>query len=222
MNHIAIDGPAGAGKSSVAKEIARRLGITYLDTGAMYRAIGFKAIQNGIDPLDAPRVIELLKDTALDIVYIGGSQHVMLDGADVTLDIRKNEMSRAASDVSAIPEVRKLLVKMQQDIAQGKDVIMDGRDIGTDVLPHAQNKFFLTASTNERAKRRYNQLKRKGTLDKTLDELEQEIITRDFNDSSRACSPLRKAQDAVLIDTTDMGFESVVRAILMKINESKA
>lgn len=222
MNHIAIDGPAGAGKSSVAKEIARRLGITYLDTGAMYRAIGLKALNNGIDPLDAPSVIELLKDTMVDVVYIDGLQHVMLDGMDVTFEIRRNEMSKAASDVSAIPEVRKLLVKMQQDIAQGKDVIMDGRDIGTDVLPHAKNKFFITASTRERAKRRYNQLKRKGTLDKTLDELEQEIITRDHNDSSRACSPLRMAQDAVLIDTTTMEFESVVRAVLQKINESKA
>jgi len=211
---IAIDGPSGAGKSTMAKILSRRLGIMYLDTGAMYRAMALKAIRSGINPGDREKVLTILDNTDIGIEFENGSQKVLLDGEDVTEKIRTDEVSMGASAISAIPEVRVRLVEMQQKIASGSPVVMDGRDIGTVVLPDAQVKIFLTASVKERALRRYREQKEKGILSKTLEELEKEIELRDHNDSNRAESPLRQAEDAVLLDTSDLTIEEAVDKIL--------
>jgi cytidylate kinase len=211
---IAIDGPSGAGKSTMAKLISQKLNIMYLDTGAMYRALALKAIRKGIDTKNGDLVTPLLKDLDIRISYENGNQKVLLDGEDVTGLIRTDEVSMGASNVSAIPEVRQKLVELQQKLASNNSVVMDGRDIGTHVLPNADVKIFLTASVKERALRRYNELKEKGLLSKSLEELEKEIELRDYNDSNRAASPLRKAEDAILLDTTGLTIEQVVEAIL--------
>lgn len=211
---IAIDGPSGAGKSTMAKILSKRLGIMYLDTGAMYRALALKAIRSGIDTHDREKVSSLLHDTDISIEYENGSQKVILDGEDVTNKIRTDEVSMGASAVSAIPEVRVKLVEMQQKIASGNPVVMDGRDIGTHVLPNAQVKIFLTASVSERALRRYKEQKEKGILCKSLEELEKEIEVRDYNDSNRTQSPLRQAEDAILLDTSDLSIDESAGKIL--------
>ncbi|NLM75669.1 MAG: (d)CMP kinase [Clostridiaceae bacterium] len=211
---IAIDGPSGAGKSTMAKLLSKRLGFMYLDTGAMYRALALKAIRMNIDTKDREKVIELLPSLDIKISYKDGNQVILLDGEDVSEKIRTEQVSMGASDVSAIPEVREKLVKMQQEIASDNNVVMDGRDIGTHVLPNAQVKIFLTASVYERAKRRYNELKEKGLLTKTYDELVKEIETRDYNDSHRSVSPLRRADDAVLLDTSKLSIEETVDEII--------
>lgn len=211
---IAIDGPSGAGKSTMAKLIAQRLNILYLDTGAMYRAVALKAIRKGLDTKDSASIVPLLKDLDIRISYENGSQKVILDGEDVTSLIRTDEVSMGASNVSAIPEVRQRLVELQQKLASNNSVIMDGRDIGTHVLPQADVKIFLTASAKERALRRYNELKEKGLLTKSLEELEKEIELRDYNDSNRAASPLRQAEDAILLDTTGNTIEQSVESII--------
>lgn len=211
---IAIDGPSGAGKSTMAKLLSKRLGFMYLDTGAMYRALALKAIRMNIDTKDREKVIELLPSLNIKISYKDGNQVILLDGEDVSEKIRTEQVSMGASDVSAIPEVREKLVKMQQEIASDNNVVMDGRDIGTHVLPNAQVKIFLTASVYERAKRRYNELKEKGLLTKTYDELVKEIETRDYNDSHRSVSPLRRADDAVLLDTSKLSIEETVDEII--------
>jgi cytidylate kinase len=211
---IAIDGPSGAGKSTMAKILSKRLGIMYLDTGAMYRALALKAIRSGIDTHDREKVSSILNYTDIQIEYENGSQKVLLDGEDVSDKIRTDEVSMGASAVSAIPEVRVKLVEMQQKIASGNPVVMDGRDIGTHVLPDAPVKIFLTASVKERALRRYKEQKEKGILSKSLEELEKEIEIRDYNDSNRAQSPLRQAEDAILLDTSDLTIEESVEKIL--------
>ena len=221
MVAIAIDGPAGAGKSSVAKAVEQRLGCIYLDTGAMYRAVGYKALREGKDPSDALQVLSFLADTSLDITYEGNQQKIILDGEDVSGKIRTAEIGMAASAVSAIPQVRERLVEMQRKIAAGKSVVMDGRDIGTVVLPDAEYKFFVTASPRERALRRFRELEKKGILDRTLEQLEEEIVKRDYDDSHREHSPLKQAEDALLVDTTSMSLEEVIEYLLRIIREGR-
>lgn len=216
---IAIDGPSGSGKSTMAKLISKRLGVMYLDTGAMYRAVALKAIRMGIDTRDREKVCKILPDIDIKIAYNNGSQQVLLDGEDVSGLIRTDEVSMGASNVSAIPEVRQKLVELQQKIASDNNVVMDGRDIGTHVLPNAQVKIFLTASSSERARRRYHELKEKGLLTKSFEELKKEIEIRDYNDSNRAASPLRQAEDAVLLDTSNLSVEESVDRIISIIRE---
>ena len=214
--NIAIDGPAGAGKSSIAKEISSELGFIYVDTGALYRTVALFAQENCPDSDE--ELIDRLDEIDIDLSFIGGTQRISLNGEDVTDDIRTPEISMGASRVSAIPEVRDFLFDLQQKIAREHDVIMDGRDIGTVVLPDADLKIFLTASADERASRRYLELKEKADCP-TFEEIKADIIQRDYNDSHRAVAPLRQAEDAVLIDTTDMGFHEVCEEILDLIKE---
>ena len=211
---IAIDGPSGAGKSTMAKLISQKLGIMYLDTGAMYRALALKAIHQNIDTKDSEKVSELLSDFNISIKYENGSQKVYLNNEDVSDKIRTDEVSMGASNVSAIPAVRKRLVELQQKMASNTSVVMDGRDIGTHVLPNADVKIFLTASVAQRALRRYNEQKEKGILKKSLKEIEKEIEIRDYNDSHRDASPLKQADDAVLLDTSNSSIEESVGKIL--------
>ncbi len=218
---IALDGPAGAGKSTIARRVAEQLGILYLDTGAMYRAIGIKALQQGFDPKDEPAVAAMLKTTDLDIRFVDGAQQVWLDGVDVSEAIRTPEASRAASDVSTLPVVRRHLVDIQRSIASRQSLIMDGRDIGTYVLPDAAFKFFLTASIDERARRRLLDLQNRGNTVATLAEVKADIEYRDQQDSQRSFAPLRQADDAVLVDTTRMTIDEVVATIISQI-ETKA
>ena len=216
MINIAIDGPSGAGKSTVAKMIAKKLGIIYLDTGAMYRAVGLNAVRLGIDPTDAEGVEPMLAHTKVEIVYVNGEQRVLLNGEDVSTAIREHHISKAASDISAIPAVRIKLVELQREIASKSDCVLDGRDIGTYVLPAASHKFFMTATAEIRAQRRFDELKAKGQpveFQQVLDD----IIIRDKNDSSRAFAPLKKADDAVEIDTTSMSAEQAAGIIEKRV-----
>lgn len=219
MNNIqiAIDGPSGAGKSTIAKSVAKALGILYLDTGAMYRTVALKGLRSGIRLSDGGAVAGMLRDTRIDVLHRDGSQRVLLDGEDVSEDIRTNEVSMGASAVSAHLVVRERLVSLQQDIARRISVIMDGRDIGTKVLPNADIKIFLTASPEARAKRRFRELQEKGLLDMTYAALLEEIRTRDRNDSSRTHSPLVKAVDAILLDTTELDLEETTNAVMAMI-----
>ncbi len=209
---IAIDGPAGAGKSTIAKILAKRLNILYLDTGAMYRAMALKILEVGGNPKDPDSVLPHLSDTDIQIEYKDGAQKVFLDGRDVTELIRTQQVSKGASDIGTIPEVRKKLVDLQRAIADKHSVVMDGRDIGTYVLPNADRKFFLTASVEERARRRYEELIEKGG-DQEYSKILNEIIERDNADSSRAFAPLRKAEDAILIDSTGKSIDEVIDEI---------
>ena len=211
---IALDGPAGAGKSTIARRVAEALGILYLDTGAMYRAIGIKAVAQGLSPKDEAAIGAMLESTDLDIRFVAGTQEVWLDGVNVSEAIRTPEASRAASDVSTLPVVRRALVDLQRQIASRQSLIMDGRDIGTHVLPDARHKFFLTASVDERAHRRLLDLQNRGNQTATLDEVRADIEYRDRQDSERAFAPLRQAEDAILVDTTNLSIEEVVQTIL--------
>lgn len=217
MLNIAIDGPAGAGKSTVAKKISSTLGIIYLDTGAMYRAVALKAIRSGIDTSDAAGLSSLVRDIDIRIEYRGTEQRIFLDGDDISGQIRTPDVSIGASNVAVIPAVRIKLVELQRDIANAHDVVMDGRDIGTYVLPHAKYKFFITASLEERAKRRYNELLASGMNGSTFEEVLKDISFRDKNDSSRAFAPLSRAHDALEIDTTGMNPQEVADKILSYI-----
>lgn len=218
MINIAIDGPAGAGKSSVARAVAKKLGFIYIDTGALYRSIGVAALRKGYKTDDAEKVISLLPGIELSIRFVDGEQRVILNGEDVSRDIRLPEASMAASNVSAIPEVRSFLLNMQKKLAGENNCLMDGRDIGTVILPDAELKIFLTASPEVRADRRYKELIEKGTP-KDYDELLQEIIQRDYNDSHRAVAPLKPAEDAVTVDTSDMSFDEVTEKIISLAKE---
>lgn len=218
--NIAIDGPAGAGKSTIAKLLAAKLGILYLDTGAMYRAVGLKALNTGVDISDAAAVEKMLADTKIDVTQENGVQHVYLDGNDVSSAIRENAVSKAASDISAVPCVRYKMVELQREIASRCDTVLDGRDIGTFVLPNAEYKIFLTASAEERAKRRYAELKAKGST-LTLEQIKDDIVKRDYNDSHRALAPLKKADDATEVDTTAMSIDDVVGRIYAIIGAKK-
>ena len=210
MINIAIDGPAGAGKSTIAKAVAKDLGIIYLDTGAMYRATAYLALQKGIDVKDEEKVAEMLEDLTMDIKYDeNGAQRIIVNGIDATPYLREHYMSKAASDISALPCVRYKMVDLQRDFASKNDVVLDGRDIGTFVLPNANCKFFLTATPQERAERRMKDLQEKGeTVD--FDQLLQDIIQRDYNDSHREVAPLKQADDADYVDTTSMSIDDVV------------
>ena len=211
---IAIDGPSGAGKSTIAKAIARRLGIDYIDTGAMYRALGYKMLQLGITEDETDKVAELLETTVIDFSH----GDIILDGQVINNLIRTPEISMKASACSALGIVRKHLVKVQQEMGAKKSVIMDGRDIGTDVFPNARYKFFITATAEERAKRRYRALMEKGE-NVSYGETLESIIQRDYNDSHREVSPLRKAEDAEEVDTTNMTIDEVISYICDKIEK---
>lgn len=216
---IAIDGPSGAGKSTMAKHISKKLGIMYLDTGAMYRAMALKAIRLGLDTKDAGQVAPIADTTHIGITFDNGNQSVWLDGEDITSLIRTNEISKGASDISAHAVIRERLVALQQQIASDHSVVMDGRDIGTHVLPNAQVKIYLTASVEDRARRRFDELKEKGLSDISYEALVKEIETRDYNDSNRRHSPLRKADDAVLVDTSNLSIEQSIELIMSIIQE---
>lgn len=218
---VAIDGPAGAGKSSVAKRVAQEAGYVYIDTGAMYRTIGVYAIENGIDPAAEPeKVSAKLDEIKININYENGIQRMYLNGRDVTERIRENDASMAASAVAAIPAVRTRLVKMQQDMAAQGGVIVDGRDICTTVLPNAELKVYLTASIEARAERRYKEYAEKG-VECDFNEIMRDVKERDYNDMNRAVSPLRKAEDAALVDTSDMDFEQSVKTLLDMLKKAE-
>lgn len=218
MISIAIDGPAGAGKSTISKKVSNNIGFVYIDTGALYRAIGYYAVSNGIDPKDSKKVSEFLKGINISLDFIDGKQCVLIDGIDVSDKIRTPEISMAASNVSAIPKVREFLLDLQKNIALKNNVVMDGRDIGTVVLPNADIKIFLTASIEERAKRRYNDLIKKDKNIKFQYVL-NDVKQRDYNDSSRAIAPLKPADDAIIVDTTGESLEQSVERLLSLIKE---
>ena len=218
MINIAIDGPAGAGKSTVAKAVAKELGIIYLDTGAMYRATAYTAIKNGIDVSDEVGVGEMLKTLTMDVVYEDGAQQIIVNGFNTTPYLREHYMSKAASDISALPCVRYKLVDIQRELAKTYDLVLDGRDIGTFVLPDANCKIFLVASAEERAKRRVEENRLKGQ-EGDFDTVLKDIKQRDYNDSHREVAPLKKADDAVELDTTTMTIPEVVEAVISLVKE---
>ncbi len=206
---IAIDGPAGAGKSTIAKVLAKELQLIYVDTGALYRAVGYHVTRRGIDPADEAAVTATLPDTKVELRYVDGVQRVFVNGEDVSDHIRTPAISMAASRVSAIPAVRAFLLQTQRDIAATHSVVMDGRDIGTTILPDAKVKIFLTASPESRATRRFAELQEKGDP-ATYDEVLADMIQRDYDDSHREISPLRQAEDAILVDTSGETLEQSV------------
>ncbi|MDD3346295.1 (d)CMP kinase [Oscillibacter sp.] len=219
MKAIAIDGPSGAGKSTLARSIAKTLGYLYVDTGAIYRTIGCFTRENRIDPKDEAAVLAALPRLRLEITYgADGLQHMLLRGRDVTEEIRLPEMSLCASAVSAHPGVRAYLLEMQRRLARENNVVMDGRDIGTVVLPEADVKVFLTASPEERARRRMLELEERGTP-QSFETILREIGERDWNDTHRAAAPLRQAEDAVALDTTGLSFRQSEEALLRIIKE---
>lgn len=217
MLNIALDGPSGAGKSTLAKEISRRLGITYLDTGALYRTIGLAASRAGLEPGDSAGIVELLKTISVKVELENGAQIVYLDGEPVGDRIRTPQMSMYASKVSAIPEVREFLLETQRGFARKNPVIMDGRDIGTVILPDADVKFFVTVDPKERARRRLRELLEKG-IDTTLEEVLSDMTARDLADSTRAVAPAVKADDAIELDNTG-DFDAVVEKAISIISE---
>lgn len=216
---IAIDGPSGAGKSTLARKAAATLGYLYVDTGAIYRTVALSAVRRGIDPADAAGLVPTLNELDIRLMYgDDGLQHMYLDGEDVSQAIRVHEISQHASTVSAIPEVRAFLLDLQRDLARKNNVVMDGRDIGTVVLPEADVKIFLTASPEARAKRRHLELQQRGQ-DTDFDTVLRDIIKRDEQDTNRPIAPLRQAEDAVLVDTTYLNLEQSLHAILSVIEE---
>lgn len=210
---VAIDGPSGAGKSTIAKQAAQKLSYIYVDTGALYRAIGFFMASNGIDTTNGQAVSERLKDIKVTFKHIEGVQHVFVNGIDVSEKIRTPDMAMHASNVSAIKEVRDFLLDLQRDIAKSNNIIMDGRDIATVVLPNADVKIFLTATAHERANRRFAEHKIKGE-NVSYEEILEQIEKRDYNDEHRANAPLKQADDAVLIDTTNDTFQEALKRVL--------
>ncbi len=219
MTAVAIDGPAGAGKSTIARRAAREIGFIYVDTGALYRAVGLYMLKQGVDTSDVRAVTPLLQQVHVTLTFQNGEQKVILCGEDVSSAIRTAEVSMAASNVSAIPAVRDFLFSLQKDIAKNNDVVMDGRDIGTVVLPDAQVKIFLTASPEERARRRYRQMTKKGEhVD--YDDVLSDLKTRDYNDSHRAVAPLVPAATAVIVDTTGNTLEQSVKQLVAIIKKN--
>ncbi|MBC3516405.1 (d)CMP kinase [Neobittarella massiliensis] len=216
---VAIDGPAGAGKSTIARAAAAKLGYIYVDTGALYRAVAWYVVDRGIDPQDSPAVIAALPGLQLDLRYIDGVQRVFVGERDVSDFIRTPEMSMGSSAVSALPEVRDFLMETQRSLARRNDVIMDGRDIGTVVLPDAQVKVYLTASAQVRARRRHTELAQKGEQ-MTYEQILADIEQRDYNDSHRAVAPLKRADDAHLLDTGEMDIQQSVAALVALIKNS--
>ncbi len=216
--NIALDGPAGSGKSTVAKALAKEYNILYLDTGAMYRACALKALRTGIDPKDGKSIEKMLQSLDLKVEYKDGKQHTLLDGEDVSLAIRENAVSMAASNVSAHPAVRIKMVEMQREIAGSMSCVLDGRDIGSTVLPDANYKFFITADSKVRAMRRYKELLARGE-EVDFEKLHAEIVARDKQDSEREFSPLVCAKDAIVIDTSDIDAEEVLSTLKRRIQE---
>ncbi len=219
MIAVAIDGPAGAGKSTIARKAAHELGFIYVDTGAMYRAVGLACLEKNIDTADSNAVAEMLAETDISIVFLNGEQHVLLNDRDVSSQIRTEQASMTASKVSQIPEVRQFLLDLQRNFAKTDNVIMDGRDIGTVVLPNAHVKIFLTASAENRAQRRVLQLKEKGEKVE-YDQILSDIIRRDYEDSHRKEAPLKPADNAVTVDTTTMTLEESIAKIIAIIKEN--
>ena len=217
---IALDGPAGAGKSSIAKRAAKALDFIYVDTGALYRTIGLAATRKGVEPKPSPEVEKLLSEITVDLTFNDkGEQIVLLDGEDVSGLIRTPEASMMASKISAVPSVRAYLLDLQRNMAKSHNVIMDGRDIGTVVLPDAKVKIFLTASPEARAQRRYKELCEKG-MDVKYEDILNDVITRDYNDSHRETAPLKPAVGCVTVDTTELDFEQSVEKIISVIKEN--
>ncbi len=216
--NIAIDGPAGAGKSSIARRVAAGLALIYVDTGALYRTIGYYMTSQGIELTDTDSIIAALDGLEVSLDYVDGEQHVFANGQDVSSLIRTPAMSMAASKVSSIPAVRAFLLDVQRHMAATRSVIMDGRDIGTTILPHADVKIFLTASPEARATRRFKELQEKGDP-ATYDEVLADMIKRDYEDTHRETSPLRQAEDAVLVDTSELDFEQSVAAVKKVITD---
>lgn len=218
---IAIDGPAGAGKSATAKAVAKELGFIYVDTGALYRGIGLYVIRKGAKPSSIEEVVPLLAEIKIEMKHIENEQHIFLNGEDVSGLIRTESVSAAASDVSAIPAVRDFLFDMQRDIAEKNDVVMDGRDIGTIVLPDAELKIFLTAKPEIRAERRVKQLLGKG-VEANFDDVLADVIQRDYNDSHRDFRPLKLAEDGILLDNSELNFEETFEKIISLAKERMA
>ena len=220
MISVAIDGPSGAGKSSLAKRLAKDLGYVYVDTGAMYRSIGLYAVRAGVDPKDEAAVTALLPQIKLAIRLVDGAQHIYLNGEDVSDAIRAENIGMAASAVSAHPPVRAFLLDTQRGLAADQNILMDGRDIGTAVLPDATLKVYLTASSRVRAGRRYKELTERGESC-SLEAIEQDIIERDYRDMHRELSPLKQAEDAILLDTSELDFEEVMREMEKLVEAAK-
>ncbi len=216
--NIAIDGPAGAGKSSTAKLVAKKLGYIYVDTGALYRTVGLYSIRKGIDTKNAEKVIATLPDVKVELKFVDGAQHVFLNGEDVSEAIRTPEASMGASNVSAIPKVREFLFDLQRKIAAENDCIMDGRDIGTVVLPNADVKIFLTTSVEERANRRYKEMLEKGE-EADYNDILEDIKKRDYQDSHREIAPLKQAEDAIYVDNGGYNLEDGAEDLLRIIKE---
>ena len=212
MISIAIDGPSGAGKSSLAKALAKDLGYVYVDTGAMYRSIGLYTVRAGVDPHDADAVAALLPQVKLGIRLIDGAQHIYLNGEDVSTAIRAEEIGMAASAVAAHPAVRSFLLDTQRGLAESQNILMDGRDIGTVVLPNATVKIFLTAAPEARARRRWLEYQQKG-MEVAFEDVLADVKQRDYQDTHRAAAPLKQAEDAVLLDTSDLNFEQSLAAM---------
>lgn len=215
---IAIDGPAGAGKSTISKIVSKNMGYIYIDTGAMYRTVALAVLREGMDTKQENDVLKVLDKTDIDIKYLNGEQQIFLNGENVSEEIRTPEVSVGASNVAVIPEVRLRMVDMQRKLAETRSVIMDGRDIGTYVLPNADVKIFLTASVDERAKRRYDELLEKGT-NITYEEVKSDMEYRDKNDSEREFAPLKAADDAIIVDTTEYSRERSVEIVIETIKK---
>lgn len=218
--NIAIDGPAGAGKSTIARRTAQELSFIYVDTGALYRALAVFLVDEGVSPEDTEKVKEAVKSVKVSIAYENGEQQVLVNGKNVTDRLRAESVGNMASTISAIPAVRAVLLDLQRDLAKAHDVLMDGRDIGTNVLPDAELKIYLTASVETRAERRYRDLQEKG-VEKALSEIRKEIEERDHRDMTRAIAPLKQAEDAVYLDTSHMNIDEVVEAIRKLYRERK-
>ena len=223
MISIAIDGPSGSGKSTISKLLAKKLDFLTLDTGALYRAVAYYFLKNDIDYKSKDKIIKNLKNINISVPHEKSGQLIYLNGEDVTNFIRTPEISSAASDVSAVPEVREFLINIQRDFAKNHNVVMDGRDIGTVILPNADVKFFLTASPKARAHRRYNQLLQKNPNEKiNLEEILNSMKNRDFNDSNRKTSPLKPDKDAIIIDNSSLSLDETVEIFLNAIKERAA
>ena len=216
--NIAVDGPAGAGKSSISRKIAERLGYIYIDTGALYRTVGVSALRKGVDMESDEAIISVLPDTEIEMKFIDGEQRMLLCGEDVSREIRLPEASMAASRVSAVPRVREFLDGLQKETARNNNCIMDGRDIGTVILPKAQVKIFLTASPEIRAERRLKELTEKG-ISASYDEVLSDMLKRDYNDSHRAVAPLKPAEDAVILDTGGLSLSESVELVYKTVTD---
>ena len=220
--NIAIDGPSGAGKSTLAKAVAKELNIRYLDTGSMYRAMALFAMRRGVSVTDELGLKAILPDADIQVVYDGRGQRVLLSGEDVTDMLRTQELSMGASTVSAHPCVRQKLAELQREVGRRYDVVMDGRDITTNVLPHTKHKFYVTASAEVRAERRYKELQARGDTTQSYDQVLSELKLRDHNDSTRPYMPLCQAEDAMLIDTSELSIEQALNLVLRAIRQKEA